>query len=151
MKKLFASFFVIAMAVFFFASEASAQDITFKEVKGQGEDVKVWNYGKIAKGSNGVRIFKYTNTGSVPLIITNAKGSCGCTVPSYSKEPLLPGENAEIKVKYDTNRVGPFTKYVTLTTNNPDTNKNTVKLKIQGTVEAEADAIPANKGSLMGG
>ncbi|MCH2043678.1 MAG: DUF1573 domain-containing protein [Saprospiraceae bacterium] len=149
MKKIFASFFVVAMAVFFFASEASAQSITFKAVKGQGEDIKVWNYGKIAKGSNGVRIFKYTNTGSAPLMITNAKGSCGCTVPSYSKEPLLPGETAEIKVKYDTNRVGPFTKYVTLTTN--DTSSETIKLKIQGTVEAEADAIPSNKGSFMGG
>ena len=71
---------------------------------------------KIKKGSNPDRIFKFKNEGTEPLIIKNAKGSCGCFTPDWPKEAIQPGESGEIKVKYDTNRVGAFTKTVTLTT-----------------------------------
>jgi hypothetical protein len=91
------------------------------------------NYGVITKKSDGVRVFKFTNTGKAPLIINNAQGSCGCTVPTYPKEPIMPGETSEIKVSYDTNRVGQFTKFVTLTTN--ATSSNTTQLKITGEVK----------------
>lgn len=148
MKKLLASLCIVTGAILFLSTEAFAQQMEFKLSEGQGKSVKEWDYGTIAKGSDGVRVFKYTNTGSAPLVINHAKGSCGCTVPSYSKEPLLPGETAEIKVKYDTNRVGPFTKLVTLTSN--DTRNAETKLKIFGTVEAEPDAIPSNKSNFMG-
>ena len=69
----------------------------------------VIDYGEIAKGSDGVRTFEFTNTGDAPLIISNVKSSCGCTVPSIPKEPIMPGESGEIAVKYDTNRVGGIT------------------------------------------
>lgn len=75
------------------------------------------DYGKVEKGANGVREFVFTNTGKEPLIITNARGSCGCTVPSWPKEPIAPGESGSIKVKYDTQRVGPINKSVTVSTN----------------------------------
>ncbi len=75
------------------------------------------NYGNIAQGSDPLRKFKFKNTGTEPLKITNAQGSCGCTVPSYKKEAILPGETGEIEVRYDTQRLGPFQKAVTLTTN----------------------------------
>ncbi len=75
------------------------------------------NYGKIQKNADPYRIFKFTNTGSEALIIKNAKGSCGCTVPTYSKEPIAPGKSGEIKVRYDTKRVGKINKSVTLQTN----------------------------------
>ncbi|MBK7407756.1 MAG: DUF1573 domain-containing protein [Saprospirales bacterium] len=75
------------------------------------------DYGKIEQGADPYRVFKFTNTGKAPLVIENAKGSCGCTVPTYPKEPIAPGETSEIKVRYDTNRIGKFTKTVTLTTN----------------------------------
>ena len=75
------------------------------------------DYGTIARNSDGKREFVFTNNGTSPLIITNATGSCGCTVPTWPKEPIAPGAKAVIGVKYATDRVGPFSKTVTLTTN----------------------------------
>ena len=88
------------------------------------------DYGTIKKGSEPLRKFEFKNSGNEPLIITNAKGSCGCTVPDYPKEAILPGESNVIDVRYDTNRVGKFTKNVTVTTND---GSSTV-LTIQGEV-----------------
>ncbi len=104
------------------------------------------DYGTIDQGANGATEFRFTNTGTEPLIISNAKGSCGCTVPEWPKEPIAPGASASIKVKYDTKRVGPISKTVTITSNAVD-NANTL-LKIKGTVNAvasEQDAMPAAK------
>ena len=76
------------------------------------------DYGTVAYNSDGKREFVFTNNGNKPLIITNAQGSCGCTVPTYPKEPIAPGAKGVIGVKYDTSRGGQaFTKTVTLTTN----------------------------------
>ena len=76
------------------------------------------DYGTIAYNSNGKREFTFTNNGNKPLIITNAQGSCGCTVPSYPREPIAPGAKGVIGVNYDTSRAGQaFTKTITLTTN----------------------------------
>ncbi|HQU59691.1 MAG: DUF1573 domain-containing protein [Phaeodactylibacter sp.] len=107
------------------------------------------DYGVIEQGSEPFRVFKFTNTGNAPLIITNAKGSCGCTVPTYPKEPIGPGESSEIKVRYDTNRLGKFTKRVTLTTNVGTEQK---MLTITGEVikkPEEPAGLPANEGSLF--
>jgi hypothetical protein len=127
-------FLLTAFTLVLTCSFLSAQSIDFKLSKNQGEDPLVWNYGNIENASTGLRIFKFTNTGEAPLVITNAKGSCGCTVPSYPKEPIMPGESNEIRVKYDTKRTGAFTKYVTLTTNAKE--NTTVRLKIYGKVAA---------------
>lgn len=76
------------------------------------------DYGNVAYNSDGNREFVFTNNGNKPLIITNAQGSCGCTVPTYPKEPIAPGAKGVIGVKYDTSRAGQaFTKTITLTTN----------------------------------
>jgi len=106
------------------------------------------DYGNIEQGSDPFRIFKFTNVGNEPLLISNAKGSCGCTVPTYPKDPIMPGETAEIKVRYDTNRVGPFTKTVTLTTNAATPTK---KLTIKGKVskKAEEESVPASSPSIF--
>ena len=81
-------------------------------------DKEVIDYGKIKKDSDGNRVFTFTNVGDTPLIITNAKGSCGCTVPTYDKDtPIMPGETGTIKVKYATNRMGRFSKTITITSN----------------------------------
>ncbi|MCP4520095.1 MAG: DUF1573 domain-containing protein [Cytophagales bacterium] len=93
------------------------------------------DYGVIEQHSDPYRVFKYKNTGGAPLIISHAKGSCGCTVPEYSKEPLAPGQEGEIKVRYATNRIGLFTKTVTLTTNSTP---SVVVLTIKGKVLAPA-------------
>ncbi len=76
------------------------------------------DYGTIAANSDGRREFVFTNNGNKPLIITNAQGSCGCTVPTYPKQPIAPGAKGVIGVQYDTKRAGQaFTKTITLTTN----------------------------------
>ncbi len=89
------------------------------------------DYGTIEKGADGVRVFEFTNTGEAPLIVSKVSSSCGCTVPKWSKEPILPGKTGEIQVKYDTNRVNPIRKTITVISN-ADT--PTVALKIKGTV-----------------
>lgn len=92
------------------------------------------DYGTIEHNADGKREFVFTNTGTKPLIITNAQGSCGCTVPTWPKEPIAPGAKGVIGVKYATDRVGPFTKNVTLTTNATEPTK---LLTIKGTVLAD--------------
>jgi hypothetical protein len=111
-------------------------------------DVTTIDYGTIDKGAEPIRKFKFTNTGNEPLIIKSAKGSCGCTVPTYPKEPIMPGESNVIEVRYDTQRVGPFTKTVTLNTN--ETN-DTHTLTIKGDVKAPAtqESVPASSGGLQ--
>jgi hypothetical protein len=75
------------------------------------------DYGTIAHNADGKREFVFTNNGNKPLIITNTQGSCGCTVPTSPKEPIAPGAKGVIGVKYATDRVGAFTKTVTVTSN----------------------------------
>jgi hypothetical protein len=75
------------------------------------------DYGTIPHNADGKREFVLTNNGDKPLIISNAQGSCGCTVPTYPKEPIAPGAKAVIGVKYATDRVGSFQKSVTITSN----------------------------------
>ncbi len=93
---------------------------------------KVVDYGTIEHNADGARKFVFTNNGTEPLIIKNAKGSCGCTVPTWPREPIAAGETAEIGVKYATNRVGKFTKTITLTTN---ASKKPVILTVKGEVK----------------
>jgi hypothetical protein len=80
---------------------------------------KLWhNFGKINQGESVSYQFIFTNTGQAELIITNAKGSCGCTVPKWPREPILPGESEEIKVTFNsTGKSGKQSKTITLVTN----------------------------------
>jgi len=94
---------------------------------------EVVDYGTITQNSDGTRLFTFTNTGDAPLLITNVKTTCGCTVPSYSKAPILPGESGELNIKYDTKRLGAFTKTITVTSNAEGGNKI---LKIKGNIIA---------------
>ena len=80
-------------------------------------DTETIDYGTIAHNADGNRKFEFTNNGTKPLIITNTQGSCGCTVPTTPKEPIAPGARGVIGVKYATDRVGPFSKTVTVTSN----------------------------------
>ena len=110
------------------------------------------DYGTIVQNSDPLRVFKFTNEGTEPLVIKHAKGSCGCTVPAYPKQPIAPGESATIEVRYDTKRIGPFQKTVELTTNEAEP---THTLRIKGKVnpgQATEDAVPAaTPGTLNGG
>jgi len=122
MKKL-----VLIMLVAFvgYAAQAQQAQIEFKS--------ETVDYGEIAKGSDGVRVFEFTNTGDTPLIITDVKSSCGCTVPKKPDGPIAPGESSTIQVKYDTNRVGPIRKTITVYSNALDAIK---AIKIKGEVMA---------------
>ena len=90
------------------------------------------DYGSIAHNADGNRQFVFVNNGTKPLIITNTTGSCGCTVPTTPKEPIAPGAKGIIGVKYATDRVGAFTKTVTVTSNAEG--QPTKVLTIKGTV-----------------
>ena len=100
------------------------------------------DYGTIEKGSNGVRIFEFTNTGDAPLIISKVSSSCGCTIPKKPKDPILPGKTGEIEVKYDTNRVNPIRKTITVISN---AETPTVALKIKGLVVDSSKASVLDK------
>lgn len=131
MKKLVVILFVGLLSLGTFAQEKVAK-IEFK--------TDVIDYGTIEKGSNGVRVFEFTNTGNAPLIISNVKSTCGCTVPKKPEGPIMPGETGEIEVKYDTNRVNPIRKTITVTSN---AETPTVALKIKGLV------VDPNKTSVL--
>lgn len=118
------------------AAKVEATQVQGAQINFKSETI---DYGTIEKNSDGKRDFVFTNTGNAPLIITSAQGSCGCTVPTYPKEPIAPGAKGIISVKYATDRVGAFSKTVTLTTN--ATNPSTV-LTIKGNVLPEEAAAP---------
>lgn len=92
-------------------------------------DKEVHDYGTIENGGEPNCVFKVTNTGNAPLIISFCKGSCGCTVPDCPKEPIAPGATAEIKVKYDTKRPGPINKSVTITSNAVNSPSKVIRIK----------------------
>lgn len=107
------------------------------------------DFGTIEYSGNGVYEFKFTNTGKEPLVITNARGSCGCTVPTWPKEPIKKGETSFIKVSYDTKRPGPFTKTVTLDSN---AKSKTKVLTIKGVVLSQEETesqMPVKKTNSM--
>ena len=91
------------------------------------------NYGTIVKGGDGNCVFTFTNEGNEPLILSNVRASCGCTTPSWTQKPVMPGKTGEIKVRYNTNNVGGFTKTITVTSNAIDNPR--VVLKIKGNVQ----------------
>ena len=93
------------------------------------------DYGTIERGSDGERIFSFINKGNADLVITNVKSSCGCTIPKKPEGPIAPGESSQIVVRYDTKRVGPFRKTITVSTNQ-ETNP-IIALKLKGTVLPE--------------
>lgn len=97
-------------------------------------DKDVHDYGTITQGADGGCEFTVTNAGTDPLIISRCKGSCGCTVPKCDKDPIMPGATSIISVRYDTKRIGPINKSVTITSN--AMNDPTKVIRIKGKVEA---------------
>jgi hypothetical protein len=103
------------LLTFFISISLNAQEFKFEK--------ETIDYGKIDKGTTGERIFVFTNTGDAPLIIKNIQSSCGCTVPKKPEKPVMPGEKGEIKVSYDTNRLGGFSKSITIFSNAKNSRK----------------------------
>lgn len=125
---------ILALFVALFGFATSAQEVALEKGPKISFNKDVHDYGEMEQGGDPYCEFEFTNNGSEPLIISNAKGSCGCTVPEWPKEPVMPGKTAIMKVRYDTKRVGPINKSVTITSNAID-NPTTV-LRIKGTVKA---------------
>ncbi|WP_306352575.1 DUF1573 domain-containing protein [Flavobacterium sp. '19STA2R22 D10 B1'] len=97
------------------------------------------DYGTVTKeDDNGVRVFEFTNIGDAPLIITNVQSSCGCTVPSKPKDPIMPGKTGKIEVKYNMNP-GPIRKTLTVESNAVNFEGGRVPLKIKGNVVAKEE------------
>lgn len=132
MKKVMFTLSLVAAAMFGF-------DATAQEVGATGAQITLdkekHDYGTMEQGGNGTCTFTVTNTGNEPLIISLCKGSCGCTVPSCPQEPIAPGASAKITVKYDTNRVGPINKTVTITSN--AVNEPSKMIRISGNIVAK--------------
>ena len=78
------------------------------------------DYGVIFAGDNGEVVFNFKNEGNTPLVINNVVASCGCTVPKWSKNPIMPKQSGDIKVEYNTNIIGDIKRSITVSTNDPD-------------------------------
>ena len=141
MKKIF---LIILVSIFSSSVFGQGAKIEFKDAD------NTIDYGRVEKNSDdGVRSFEFTNTGDAPLIITNAQSTCGCTVPSYPKEPIMPGTSGKIQVKYNMG-VGPIRKTITIESNASNYEGGRIPLKIKGEVYVkEAVNVLEKKKSLI--
>ena len=140
MKKVILTFGMMLLAVMAFEVNAQATTApTSLAIQIGGAEIsiekEVHDYGVMEQNGNGQCEFVFTNTGTEPLLITNARGSCGCTVPEWPREPIAPGASSAIKVKYDTKRIGLINKSVTITSNGETSTKI---IRIKGEVKAPA-------------
>ncbi|MFZ6001630.1 MAG: DUF1573 domain-containing protein [Bacteroidota bacterium] len=135
MKKMF---FLVALALVTSAAysqapaTASASSTSAKaDVAVAAFDALTFDFGKIKQGTPVTHEFKFTNTGVVPMIITNVQASCGCTTPGWSKEPIPPGGQGYVKATYNASAGGAFNKTITVTAN---VENGLVQLVIKGEV-----------------
>ena len=133
MKRTLNALFVLILAIGFFNATSVETDHDTTKVAIITFKTEVIDYGTVLQNSDGTRIFNFTNEGDAPLLITKVKTSCGCTVSSYSKAPIMPGKSGEIQIKYNTKKLGSFTKTVTVMSNAEGGNKI---LKIKGNIIA---------------
>jgi hypothetical protein len=135
MKKIF---FVLALSVLTkvgYSQQATAtatvkSDYAVIEWAEQAHD-----FGKIAQGVPATFEFKFTNKGKVPLILTDARPSCGCTTPDWTKTPVMPGQQGFVKATFNAAAAGGFNKTITITAN---VEQGTIPLTIKGEVLAQA-------------
>ncbi len=144
MKKITLPISMMLMALLVSSFSINAQEtVTVAKVGGAeiSFDKETHDYGLMQQHANGTCVFMFTNNGTEDLVISNAKGSCGCTVPSWPREPIAPGATGELKVKYDTKRIGLINKSVTIQSN--AVNEPTKIIRIKGEIKApDASASP---------
>jgi len=138
-KVIFISLFFFCIISFSAFSQQKGPVIKF--------DYLEYDYGTLYQGGDGNCEFKFKNTGDEPIILSNVRSSCGCTVPSWPKDPILPGQGASIKVSYDTKRIGTISKQISVVSN---ATEPTLTLSIKGTILQKPNEIlpekPANEG-----
>ena len=103
---------------------------------------ETYEFGSIAQAVPATAEFVLTNEGKQPIIITDVKKTCGCTVPAYSDEPIMPGESSTIKATYNAKKAGPFTKTIKVYTTLSD---QPILLKLKGEVEKKEEAAVSAK------
>ena len=137
--KLIIASFILICSTQSFAQEKKSLDNIGNQDNNQAEfkfDKEEYNFGTIKQGESVTYDFTFTNVGNEPIIITNAEGSCGCTVPIYPKEPILKNQTSKIKVTFNsTGKFGIQDKTVTITSNAV---QSPMVLHIKGTVEKPA-------------
>jgi hypothetical protein len=140
MKKIIASA-VFVIATFSMSCCQSATSDKQQSVLGPGIEFEVTehNFGIIPQDGDGAFDFVFTNTGTEPLILSNVRSSCGCTVPSWPHEPIAVGAKESIKVKYDTKRIGQFNKTISVYSN---AKEEPIILKISGEVQQASAEAP---------
>ena len=122
------------IAIVIFSSLGFAQSGAKIDFKAKDNTI---DYGTITKkGDSGIRTFEFTNTGDAALIITNVLSTCGCTVPSFSTEPIMPGKSGKIEIKYNLT-TGPIRKTITVESNAVNYDGGRIPLKIKGEVIAD--------------
>ncbi len=118
MKKVLVSLVASVMLTFAsFAQNTAVQTVDNPNAPEISFAKTTHDYGTVTKGGDGTCEFVFKNTGVEPLILSNVQSSCGCTVPEWPREPILKGKSSSIKVKYDTNRLGPINKTITVMSN----------------------------------
>lgn len=102
-----------------------------------------FDFGEVDEGDVVTHVYKFTNTGKVPLVISNARSTCGCTVPDWPKEPIAPGDGGEIEVRFNTkNKKNKQQKPVTITAN---TYPASTKVFLSGFVKAAVGEVASKK------
>ncbi len=114
MKKRLLLCLVICWCAVSAAAQHPAQDSIGAQI---AFDKKIHLFGTLQRGDDGLCYFVVTNTGNAPLVVSEVGATCGCTVPQWSKEPIMPGGTDTIRVRYDTSRAGRFNKVVTVHSN----------------------------------
>jgi Protein of unknown function (DUF1573) len=136
MKKLVLNTFAaLALILCFNAAHAQTAAPAAGEATGNAIikfEEETHDFGDLMQGGDASYVFKFTNEGTTDLVISGAKGSCGCTVPKWSSEPVAPGAEGEIKVVYDSNRIGGISKSVTINSN--ATNAPVMTIYIKGNI-----------------
>jgi hypothetical protein len=146
MKRVFATLGIsIMMSFAAFAQNATPQPADNPNAPVITFEKTTHDYGTVTKGGDGTCEFKFKNNGIEPLILSNVTSSCGCTVPEWPREPILKGKSASIKVKYDTNRVGPINKTITVLSN---AKVASIQLRIVGNIVAPTDGAQMPQNNL---
>lgn len=135
MKILLPLLFLFATSITYAQEKTSPKPVEPKDASFAKFDKTVHNFGTIKYGDETICSFTFTNTSEKSLVIKNVQRSCGCTTPSYSTDPVLPGKTGTVKAKYDSTREGSFDKTITI----HFTDGSARRLKIKGKVQAQAD------------
>ena len=121
MKILKISMFALVLGLMSFSAIAPVEALASKSTTILTASTIVWkaetiDVGQIPQGTPKAIVYEFKNTGKTAVVITNVKGSCGCTATNYTKEPILPGKSAKVTATYNAANKGAFTKTVTVTT-----------------------------------